>query len=304
MRSPRTFIFANHQNKGRAFVDALKANGWHESHYIKGQASFGLFDADWRSADIDRLNGRPYFLYPHAARPMVQYDGCVTPRTDCRAMFVSAPAGVALMQAIGYPCEVVEVGWSLTPIRDFKPAPDVKKVLFAPIHPNANGWLSKVDKDLNRKTYDVLSAYCRETGAALSVRMIGTPEANGLESADPAVVHQGRKDTSFTDMANADIIVAHQTFAYMAIALGKPCVMFGEDVPPRSGNSDESFCYVSHWDSYKADLMYPLDVLKGDAAAVIGRAAAGCRQVLAWRERFIGRPFDGGAFVRAIEERL
>lgn len=294
----------DHQNKSKAYARALSEAGYISTDRLHAQGiRFLLSDSDWRRFQMEEARSRdiPVFLYPHAARPMVQYDGCIEPH-PVRCMFTHAEGGKRIMEKIGYPYPVEVSGWAYSEVRPFRPAEKVQRVLFAPIHPNANGWLSKVDKDLNRKTYDVLSAFCRETGAALSVRMIGTPEANGLDAY--VDFHAGKKNNSTDDMANADVIVAHQTFAYMAIALGKPCVMFGEDVPPRSGNSAESFCYVSHWDSYKADLMFPLDVLKGDAAEVIGRAAAGCRQVDAWRERFIGRPFDGPAFVRKLEAYL
>jgi len=294
----------DHQNKSKAYAHALSQAGYISTDRLHAQGiRFLLTDADWRRFQMEeaRSRGIPVFLYPHAARPMVQYDGCIEPQ-PVTVMFTHTEYGAELMRRIGYPYPVEAAGWSYSEIRPFVPITDVRRVLFAPIHPNANGWLSPVDKDLNRRAYDALSAYCRESGAALSVRMIGTPEDNGLES--DVDHHTGKKNNSADDMSSADVVVAHQTFAYMAVALGKPCVMFGEDVPPRSGNSDESFCYVSHWDSYKDDLMFPLDILSGNIAEVIGRAAAGCRQVEQWKQRFIGYPFDGDVFCKKLEAYL
>ena len=310
MISPKIYTLGHHQNKENAFADALRVRGWRECHYIHSQnVKFGLFDADWRPRDIEKLNGRPYFLYPHAARPMVQYDGCVTPRQDCKAMFVSAPAGVHLMQVIGYPCEVVEVGWSLCPIKRFWPRALAQRILFAPIHPNGNGWLSQVDKRLNLETYRKLVRYAESHGSELVVRFCRNIIDNGLgdaiAEAHPNVIwKQANPDGSTGDILNADVVVSHQTFAYMSVALGVPTVMMGEDVPPRSGNSDKGFCYVEHWDSYKDYMMFPLDILSGDAEKIIDTAISTDEPIKEWRDRFIGQPFDGKKFVDAIEERL
>ena len=301
---------SHHQNKGNAFQDALRSHGWHETQYRFSQyVRFGLFDADWRTADIERLNGLPYFLYPHAARPMVQYDGCVKPRTDCRAMFVSAPAGVKLMQTISYPCEVIEVGWSLTPIREFTPKPEAKNIVFAPIHPNHNGWLSELDKELNRSAYSVLLQYAERHGSNIKVRFCGDIVNNGLDQemakADACVRWvQATPDSSYSDIVNADLVCSHQTFAYMSVALGVPTVMMGEDIPPRSGNREDGFRFVEHFPLYADYLQYPLDILDEDHDETIEMAISSGEAVADWKAEFIGKPFDGDLFVKSIEERL
>ena len=310
MKSPKVYIASDHQGKGKAFKRALVLRGWRESGFARSRfVSFGLFDADWRGEDIQRLNGKPYFLYPHAARPMVQYDGCVTPRSDCRTMFVSAPAGVYLMKKIGYPCEVVEVGWSLTPIRPFRPRATVRNITFAPIHPNSNGYLHETDKQLNRAAYARLVDYAEKNEASVTVRYCGEIRENGLES-EFAGQHknvtwkQGAKDGSTDDILSADLVVSHQTFAYMAVALGVPTVMMGEDIAPRSGNSDKSFCYAEHFKSYRSYLAFPLDILNGDPEKVIEKAVSSDEPIKKWRDRFIGKPFRPEYFVDCIEERL
>lgn len=310
MISPKVYRASHHQHKEDAYQKALFEHGWRESRYrYSNFVRFGLFDADWRPRDIEELNGKPYFLYPHAARPMVQYDGCVTPRTDCRAMFVSAPAGVHLMQVIGYPCEVVEVGWSLCPIRDFAPKAKAERILFAPIHPNGNGYLHQVDKDLNRETYRRLVEYAERHDSTVTVRFCRNIRDNGLgeamAEAHPRVIwKQAYPDGSTDDILSADLIVGHQTFAYMAVALGVPTIMMGEDVPPRSGNAEAGFRYVEHWNDYKDYMIYPLDILDEDPEETIAMAIESDEPIREWRENFIGRPFDGSRFVKAIEERI
>ena len=312
MKSLKVFRMAHHQNKENAFKRALVDRGWHESQYRYSQwIAFGLFDGDWRrsAGSPDELNGKPWFLYPHAARPMIQYDGCVKPREDCRAMFVSAPAGVHLMHVIGYPCEVIEVGWNLCPIRTFFPRATADRITFAPIHPNGNGWLSDVDKKLNAETYRRLVKYADDHESTITVRYVHDIKDNGLGKAmaeeHPRVIwKQAAPDGSTDDITKADLVVAHQTFAYMAVALGVPTVMIGEDVPPRSGNSDAGFCYVDHWNDYKDYMIYPLDILDEDVEETIQMAIDGDEPIREWRENFIGKPFDGNKFVDAIEARL
>lgn len=309
MISPKVYRMTHHQGKENTFKQALSARGWRESQYSKSRVAFGLFDADWRPDDIDRLLGKPYFLYPHAARPMVQYDGCVSPRTDCRAMFVSAPAGRHLMEVIGYPCEVVEVGWSLTPIRDFHPKEKAENIVFAPIHPNANGYLHEVDKKLNQESYRRIVRYAERHGSTVTVRFCRDINDNGLAElmadAHPSVIwKQAYPNGDTQDIMNADLVVSHQTFAYMAIALGVPTVMMGEDVPPRTGNAEFGFCYVRHWDDYKDYMIYPLDIMDEDPEETISMAISTDDGIREWRDAFIGNPFDPDFFVRSIEERL
>ena len=310
MKSLKVYRMSHHQNKEQSFKQALSARGWYESHYLRSQfVKFGLFDADWRAGDIEDLKGKPYFLYPHAARPMVQYDGSVTPRRDCRTMFVSAPAGVYLMEKIGYPCEVVEVGWSLTEVREFQPKPEAKQICYAPIHPNSNGYLNEVDKNLNRAAYARLVDYAEKTDAEIKVRYCGLIADNGLEKEcaeknKRVTWKNGAKDSSTDDITKADLVVSHQTFAYMAVALGVPTVMMGEDIAPRSGNKDEGFTYSAHWNDYRDYLAFPLDILQGDPEKVIQTAVTGSEAVEDWKARFIGEPFRPDYFVDCIEERL
>lgn len=304
----------DHQNKSRAYREALAKAGYVFTDRLLVQGlRFILTDADWREGlmkDAAELH-TPVFLYPHAARPMVQYDGCIEPK-PVTAMFTQAPEGRRIMEKIGYPYPVEVTGWAYSEVRPFRPVDEVRRILFAPIHPNANGYLNHVDRDLNRRTLARLVGYCQTVNAQLSVRYVESLEASGIpELAEiseqlPGLVeaHKGRKNNSSYDMETADLVVAHQTFAYIAIALGIPTVMMGEDVPPRTGNTDEGFRYVEHWDDYKADLMYPLDILAGDPAKAIEKACAGCAEVEDWKSRLIGEPFDGPAFVNKLEAYL
>lgn len=301
----------DHQNKSAAYREALAAAGYEftDRDNVQG-VRFYLSDADWRNEMMEEARGRniPVFLYPHAARPMVIYDGCVEPKPVC-CMFTQAPGGKAIMEKIGYPYPVEVSGWAYSEVRPFRPVEKVNRVLFAPIHPNGNGWLSDIDRHINVRAFSALQIWCYEHQAQLSIRYIGTPEQCGLGEAAafeaPYIEwHPGRKNNSTADMESADLVVAHQTFAWIAVALGIPTVMMAEDVPPRSGNRAAGFCYVQHWDDYKADLMYPLDILAGDPEGTIEKAAKGCSAVEDWKARLIGKPLNGPAFVEKLESYL
>ena len=300
----------DHQHKSDAYRQALADAGYlfTDRENVNG-LRFYLSDGDWDSRkylDDARSRNIPVFLYPHAARPMVIYDGCVKPR-PVTAMFTQAPGGKALMEKIGYPYPVEVSGWAFCEVRPFAPITEIGRILFAPIHANGNGYLNRIDKDINRRTYERLFAFCKNWGAELSVRYIDSLEKcglDGVEVEDFVEMHKGKKNNSTLDIETADIVVSHQTFAWMAVALGIPTVMMAEDVPPRSGNSDESFCFVEHWDDYKADLMFPLDILAEDPETVIGKACAGYSAVEDWKARLIGEPFDGPAFVAKLESYL
>lgn len=299
----------DHQNKSAAFREALADAGYlFTDRELANGTRFILADADWRPAIMDNAAERtiPVFLYPHAARPMVQYDGPVKPN-PVRCMFTHAEGGLELMKRINYPYPVEVTGWAFSEVRPFRPVGRIRRVCFAPIHPNGNGYLHAVDKDLNRRTYEVLYDWCFENRAELSIRYIGTQEQCGLDGVAAGSWvewHKGKKNNSSLDMETADLVVAHQTFAYISVALGIPTVMMGEDVPPRTGNTDAGFRYVDHWDDYKDYLMYPLDILNGDPDEVINKAIAGCSAVEDWKYRFIGKPFDGPAFVKKLESYL
>lgn len=309
----KLYFGIDHQNKGAAYFKALAEAGYSQAHSadVRG-IRFCLADSDWnadRRAELER-RGIPLFLYPHAARPMVQYDCPHLNPFPVRCMFTMAPGGVELMRRIGYPYPVEAAGWSLSPVRPFVPR-DVKRVLFAPIHPNGNGWLSPVDQELNRKTYRKLSDWCRESGAALTVRFCRELEANGLSSEmalnEPWVTwNKAKPNGSTIQIEENDLVVAHQTFAYMAIAMGVPTLMMGEDIPPRTGNSDASFEYAEHWADYRDYLMYPLDVLNEERTTDewVHAAAESDAEIAEWKGRFIGAPFDGKTFVERLESYL
>lgn len=311
--SDKTFFYHSHQGKEKGFVLALRAAGYvpilaqNGDRSRLGRTRFMLLDLP-----RGRYSSTPakVFFYPHAARPMVQWDGILAPWPQTACSFEHAPGGAEVLRRCGYPHPVEVVGWSYCEQRPFRPVEKVKRVLFGPIHPNGNGYLCPTDLEINRLAFQRVLAYCRASGAKLTVRYLRGIHQNGLEKDIRGVAYnQAHPNLTVADIDAADLVVAHQTLAYLAVARGKPVLMMGEDRPPRSGNSNENIQTVRSWELYADLLMYPLDILAGDGsvgetAELVQEACRGNLQTQTWRANFIGKPFDAAGFVRKLESYL
>lgn len=268
---------------------------------------FVIYDMDggMRLPKLERYHKRgvPIFMYPHAARPQIIWDGIweVWPHTTCN--FVPGPGHKEVMERYGYPLPIEVVGWSYCPILPFAPVEKPKTVLFGPIHPSVSGWMCDEDKDANQRAFKKLFAYCRTTKAQLTVRHIRKLENNGLERVAGVTYIQGRPDLTIKEIDAADVVIGHQTFAYLAIARGKPTLMMREDLPPHTVSHGQTV-WAKSWEKYADIMMYPLDILAGDTAELIQVACKEIKSVTAWRERFIHAPFDPKYFVERLESYL
>jgi hypothetical protein len=242
--------------------------------------------------------GRPVFLYPHAARPMVPYDGIYPVCEQIRGAFVIGHGHVEVMRRFGFPLPTWPVGWTFCRIKPFTPK-SVKTILFAPIHPNSNGWQPEESIQANVQAFQELLKLKRVT---ILVRYLHKLSQNGLWVERGVRYMQGRPDGSHHEIDWADLTVAHQTHAYIAIARGKPTIMLGDRLCPSSGNLPENFQHVAHWEAYRDYLAYPYDVADGDLAAQIAEASFTDAKIREWKERFIGQPFDGEAFINQIRQ--
>jgi hypothetical protein len=302
------FLYRGHQGKEQAYVQALKKAGYRASvqNQMRG-LKFILYDMDggWRTASLDRYykRGLRIFMYPHAARPQIIWDGiwAVWPHTSCN--FVPGPGHKEVMERYGYPLPIEVTGWTYCEILPFQPVEKPKNILFGPIHPSASGWMCQEDQDANQRTHKKLIEYCRATGAHLTVRHIREIKNNGLEKVAGVTYIQGRPDLAIKEIDAADVVIGHQTFAYLAIARGKPTLMMREDIPPHTVSHGQTV-YVKSWEKYADLMMYPIDILAGDTAELIQLACKGSEKVTAWRKRFIDIPFEPKKFVAKLESYL
>lgn len=301
----KTFYYINHQEKGRAYVNALIQAGYEQTQFID-EAKFLLADCDakpyWPRFDLIKDNGGEIFIYPHAARPWVTSDGCLEPYPRITAYLTIAEGHEPIMRACGIKVPIHAVGWPYTALQPFKPSLRIRRVLFCPIHPNGNGWLSDTDKELNSRTYQILVDLHKAGNIELTVRHLKSLPANGLWVTYGVKMILAQPDQTHAEIDAADVVVGSQTIAHTAIARGKPTVMMGEWTAPHEGNKPENLLFVKNWDKYKHLLMYPLDILsERNPLETIQSAAVSDAEIADWRERIIGRDFNGGKCVRIIE---
>lgn len=301
------YIIFNHQNKGKAFINALNVRGYRgsESAPHLNQAHFVMTDSDilGRRPRLERMRRagvRYVFLFPHTARPNLVND-IYTEWEHTTAQFVVSQGHIEIMRRYGYSKPLHAVGWSLCPIRDFHPRLSYRNVLFAPIHPRN----TDLDKKVNRAAYDVLVRLASQGAICLTVRHIRDLSESGLEyiSHPNIFYYAGELDQSYIQIDQSDVVVGHQTFAWMAVARGIPTLMMAEeDMPTHIHVRNGILKTARSWDKYKDLLCYPLDILaESDTIGLLERAVRDDAEIADWKRRMIGRPFDPGTFLSALE---
>jgi len=307
MRKMKTFYIAEHGNKERAYREALRRDGWRQVSDPR-LAAVSLFDSDgtdMRNARIEAAskNKIPCIIYPHAAHAPFWYD-CGYPWSEkVAANIVMAPGHEELLKKIGYTRPVHTLGWSYSEIKPFRAARQVKKILFAPRHANGNGWLADIDRINNNTAFMTLWNVCQAYDMQLTVRYLGSLQTIGVPADKKGVKYvRGFPDLSFKDMDEADVVVSTQTYAYMAIARGKPTVMYAEYVAPHYGNTPETNRFAAGWDNYKEPFVYPFDLFKGEPYDVLSGAAEDGECIREWKRLNIGEPFNQNGFLQLVEK--
>ena len=296
------FLVHGHLDKCQPYIDALADRG-HTRVGDPARVDFGLYDfmrsGQRRIFAEMHKNKTPMFIYPHAALSAYIWDGLVSSEIPAACNFTYGEGQRQIMAAYGYPHPTMAVGWPYGPIEPFRPRQAVQRILFAPKHPNGKRALIDQDQALNREVFQRL----RTAGAELTVYYGHDLENNGLERVPgiqyiPSTLNL---DGAVQQIRQADLVVAHDTFAYLSIAQGVPTLMFtGNQTPHVIGKP------VKNWKSYRHIAKYPLDILDvtaKKAPALIERAASTDEDIHDWKERMIGQPFCGDRFVDAIEER-
>ena len=310
----REFMAYNHQTKGNAFIRALWERGYQYCGNIMMPraldfvlADHGIYHAASWMAEFAACGTKRFFIYPHTARPNLVND--ILPEFEgVTAHFVAAGGHVDVMRAYGYEKPLHVVGWSLCPIRPFRPSATPRKVLFAPIHERC----VEEDKQANREAFERLAALAMMGKIHLTVRYYQAEKGRGLAGAGLREVqhpeieyHQIENlDPDWDEIDQADVVVGHQTFAWLAVARGAPTVMFGEDILPHLVPNGQPEMYARSWASYRHLVAYPYDLTAerpSRAWAMLQRAASDDAEIADWRRRMIGKAFDGEAFVSALE---
>lgn len=297
---------SDHQDKSFALRDALLAGG---HTIVDRDADVLLIDFDGDLAHYPRVieaayeSGATILLYSHGAMPITAWDGVVEPSPKVGAYLAQTPGQKWVMEAYEYPHPVHVIGWHFSEQRRFCAVDRPKRLLFAPWHPHGNGWMLDEGKQKNTALFGNLLELTRRFD--VTVRYIHSIEANGLWP-DAAVGWQPSNRTiteSIQAIERADVVIGYGTFAYLAVALGKPTLMYGQDVCPMDGYSPETLKFVKHWERYRDYMRYPYDADNWAPMGLNFVIEKACREEAGeWRERFIGDPFNPSAFCRLVED--
>lgn len=292
------FTLHDHQGKGDAFRTALLAAGWLET---PGPADLLLIDHDVpgfhrQTIEAHAAQGAKVVLYPHGAMPLVSWDGLFEPSGLVALTLTPAPGQRDVLGWYGYPGPTAVVGWSMCPLRKFRPGPEPRTVLFAPYHPT-NGDLHPAAQEANARTFAALLAYAPET---LVVRY-SELETSGLWDVEGVVYHEMDLNLAgaLDDIARADLVVATGTLAYLAVASGKPTVFFGQEVCPWEKTST-GYRYAQLFMEYCDFLRFPVHYDGGPLGPYVEAAFTEGPEVREWKARFIGPPFNPAHFVKMM----
>jgi hypothetical protein len=309
-----SFYLFDHQHKGRCYADALIRAGYRQTPKIDDpELVCAFFDHDLGAGGNGLRSGMeflcqhniPVLMYPHSARPMVQWDGMYPVWPHTSALITIGSGHRQVMESFGYPLPVEVCGWTLCDQVPFKIIPvgdHPIEVLFGPIHPNANGWLHPLDKGMNALVYRCL---LETPGIHLTVRHIKRLDISGLWLAAGVKYIMANPNGSTVEMDATDVVVGYETFAYLAVARGKPLLMFGDQLIPHSGNLPTKMHWAKNFDNYREIWRYPIsfDMAHGGKfiRQQIERAMSqdvGC----AWRKKFIGKQLDPVKFVKTVQK--
>jgi hypothetical protein len=308
------FLCHDHQGKASAYLAALGEGFQRVMEAREITSGFMLSDSDvmGRGLQFKALYKRgvsKFFIYPHSGRPSLIND--IWPASEyTTAQFVASPGHVEVIRLYGYEKPLHAVGWHLCPIVPYAPRVErlggvsPLKILFAPIHPRC----APIDQQVNRAVFDRLIPLARDRQIALTVRFISSLHDSGLPSDYlPGIRYvRGLQDATFQDIDQADLVIGHQTFGSLAVARGRPTLMMGEDIPNHSrGWNGGLYRDVHSWNNYRDLIMFPLDILAHeDTMALIERAISTDEDIIAWRERMIGDPFDPDLFRSILKSYL
>jgi hypothetical protein len=304
------FMCFNHQNKAAKFLDALNHGGKYVlldcARQYRG-VKFCLTDTDIlgrrnKLEHMQRSGVKRFFVYPHAARPNITND--IYPEwVFTTAHFVVTETHAEVMRRFGYSRPLVPVGWSLCPQRDFKPRAEAHKILFAPIHPRC----SEVDQNVNREVFKRLEGLAKAGDIHLTVRFVRSLPESGLERVEhPNIEYTvGAMSQAYTDIDNADVVIAHQTFKYLAVARGVPTIAMATGMPTHIQMIRHPVQWAKNWDAYSDLMRFPYDLLDcPDRNSILNMLCAVIQEndaVADWRRRMIGTQFRKDRFIEKLE---
>lgn len=290
----------NHQNKASGLIPALRSLG----HTLNPNEDPDLLLLDhdappYYQRILKAYPRQPVILYPHGATSFVAWDGIwqADPRVNC---YLAQGAGeAAAMSAYGYPRPIVVTGWHYCEQAPFSSVGIPERILFAPAHALGNGYMNYTRRTANHLAFRKL-AELREF-AQITVRHLDPILDIGVSYFEGITYEQGAPDNSTESIDQADLVIApYGTVAFLAVARGKPTVMYGQDIRPFDGSAETDVRQAKQWEAYREITRYPISIerMADDLHEAIARAMT--EPPTEWRERFIGVPLDTNILANAL----
>lgn len=294
----------DHRRESRKLAGALAAAG-HTFVTDGSAADLLLIDLDppvgLHKVLIDTYaeQGAKVVIYPHGGGgPVLSYEGLFEPDPRVAANLTTGLGQTEFMRRIDYPGETHTIGWVHCDRRPFRPCADVKNILFAPTHPNGDGSIIPSLRERNSEVFEELL----KGDWNITVRHLGTLEANGLWEAEGVKYVRGNGTAAWDDIDVADAIVAGDgTFPTLAIARGVPTVVYNQGVVALGLSDEQQVTVPARMHLYGDFIRYPYDAGDGPLDEIVHAAAASEAGVADWKRRFLGEPFDPMAAVEIIE---
>lgn len=220
-------------------------------------------------------HGKKIALYPHGGSPQLDYDGLVPASDWIAVQFVHGEGHQMAHDIIGFPRRIEVVGWSFTP---WKQTHGEHHLLFAPIHPWANGRdILKIHRQANEQAYELFLSIDADRK---TVRQYGEDSPNGVRGRVPGVDYQQSDFRIPLDLIDsASRVIASGTVAYTALARGKLVDMIDKDLPLMDDMGTKT---IDHWEEIKPFYKYD----------------GGSPE---WVQRWVGGPFQRGKFLEVLE---
>ena len=294
----------DHQGKAKMLTNALYARGHTivDRDYVPAHAL--LIDLDVPVSFYEQCvekqvqAGATVMLYQHGAFPVLVWDGLHPASDRVTAYLVQNEGTRQVGEMYNLPHKQHVIGWHYCPMLPYiEPTEFPKRILFAPWHPLQSGF---VHPDRQRKNAQMFEELLKLDGVQLIVRMIGSDVMNGIPQDEPGVEYIfARPDNSYADIDAADLVVSPVgTFPLLALARGKPTVMYGMDLRPHDGDRETNVKYVHTWPKYREYMHYPYHWPDRGLAELIEMT----RICPAWYiHTFVGDPLDGEKFVDLFE---
>ena len=223
--------------------------------------------------------------YPHGATANLGYDALYEPYERVDGQLTTSNGEIEYLRRLGIERPARAIGWSYCQQFPFRSRSEVKKVVFAPTHPNGDGSMLAERLALNGEMFRRVLAGPWET----TVRYIGSFEQNGIWEETGVRYYPGAMDMSTAEIDGTDCVVAGTgTYPALAIARGVPTVMYGQGQAAVWGEAGDVAVPLRNPSLYEDVTRYPIDAEDDTLENQVRLAATDDALIAQWRQDWIG----------------